>query len=212
MVQSAASLHSSAGIAYKDFRKLIHKNTQIAGCVWETVAHEKKCKIVWKAAKKVHFDVLKWALQPMNENEDRWIYPRTRIDARTLRTDNEGWNLLHYVCANNDENIQQLLSTFRLLILWAGCSVNARDYRGETPFHHVCGSHVKRDWKGRRLYIRLLRLLIEHGADVNEPVQVSFSNTFNMYFFFNEKVYLFIFLNSFSCDALFLIIKQTVKR
>lgn len=180
MVRSATVPHSTVGIAYKDFRKLIHKSSSVAECLWESIGYEKRCNLVWKAAKRAHLDVLKWTLQPVDNDGDERECRRTRIDGRNLRSENEGWTLLHFVCVSSDENVRKLLSAFQLLILWAGCPVNARDNKGETPFHQVCGSHVKRDWKGRRIYIRLLRLLIEHGADVNEPVQVCLFSLFTL--------------------------------
>ena len=60
-----------------------------------------------------------------------------------------------------------MLAAFQLLVQRVGCRVDDEDEDGRTALHCVCGSHVKRSRRGRRHYVRLLKLLVDAGADVN---------------------------------------------
>lgn len=156
-------------ITYAAFRKYIHERPAHAKYLWdERMTAEAVKNLVLQAAEKVHLDVLKWTLA----REDL----KKRVDIHALRNETDGWTLLHCVCANYDREARQLYSALKFLIVSSGCDVNARDTMERTPFHQICASHLKRQWKGRRIYIRILRLFIEHGANVNEPVKVHFSN------------------------------------
>lgn len=159
--------HPEEELNYADFRKLIHKSPARAAHLWDTrMTGEAARNLIFLAAEKLHLDVLKWTLA------NRHL--RKRIDARMVRSENDEWTLLHFVCTNHDHRARHVFAALKFLVRSAGCEVNLRDSMGRTPFHQICASHLKRDWKGRRIYIRILRFLIEHGANVNDSVNVIF--------------------------------------
>lgn len=146
---------------YLEFRQLLRRNPEEAARRWTRYLDDKeRIDIVWTAAKSIHLDVLEWSLLLENQaTGKRWI------DANELR-DESGLCLLHEVASNIYVTVRKLLAVFQLLIQRVGCQVNVTDPDGWTVLHYVCGSHVKRNRRGRQMYIRLLKLLVESGADV----------------------------------------------
>ena len=147
---------------YDQFRKLIRCDPEVASRCWDSeFVQENRIEIVWLATKRIHLAVLEWTLLRTNRSTgQRWI------DASELR-DADGCSLLHDIGSNVNATVHQMLAAFKLLIQRFGCRVNDQDKDGRTAFHCVCGSHVKYNWRGRRHYVRLLRLLVNSGADVN---------------------------------------------
>lgn len=150
---------------YKEFRQLLRRNPEEAARRWAWQLNEQeRIDIVWTAAKSIHLDVLEWSLLLKSNQGKRWI------DANELR-DESGLYLLHNVGSNIYITVQKMLAMFQLLIQRVGCRVDVSDPDGWTVLHYVCGSHVKRNRRGRQSYIRLLKLLVEAGADVTAEFQ-----------------------------------------
>lgn len=151
---------------YKQFRQLVRCNGNEAAKQWRTqLDQEKRIEIVWTAAKCIHLDVLEWSLLIRNEQTGkRWI------DANELH-DESGLYLLHDIGSNVYASVHKMLAAFQLLVLRVECRVDVQDPDGRSVLHCVCGSHVKRNRRGRQIYIRLLKLLVDAGADVNVEFQ-----------------------------------------
>ncbi|XP_057369863.1 uncharacterized protein LOC130690989 [Daphnia carinata] len=146
---------------YKEFRQLVRRNEQEAVERWRTqLDHARRIEIVWTAAKSIHLDVLEWSL----------LKQRPWIDANDLR-DEAGLCLLHDIGSNVYATVHKMLAAFQLLVQRVGCRVDVQDPDGRTVLHCVCGSHVKRNRRGRQVYIRLLKLLVDAGANVNVQFQ-----------------------------------------
>lgn len=142
---------------YRKFRELFHRYPEFAAKIWSLQwVEDKRIEFVWLAARNLHLDSLKWSLL----REDG------RIDANAIR-DQKGLSLLHEVASNVNATVSKMLAAFQFLVNRMHCEVDVRDSDGRTALHCVCGSHVKRSRRGRQKYIRLLKLLVEKGADVN---------------------------------------------
>ena len=148
---------------YRRIRKLMRCHPQEAARSWAKFGQEKRVEVVWLAAKRVHLDVLEWALLLTDGSTGRrWI------DVNQLRDARDGCRpLLHTIASNMDISVYRMLAAFQLLVQRVGCRVDDEDEDGRTALHCVCGSHVKRSRRGRRHYVRLLKLLVDAGADVN---------------------------------------------
>ena len=156
--------HHDSPSWYRRFRKLLRCHPQEAARWWtdEEFGQEKRVKVVWLAASRIHLDVLEWALLTDGSTG------RRRIDVNQF-TVRDGCRrpLLHVVASNMEVSVYRMLAAFQLLVQRAGCRVDDEDEDGRTALHCVCGSHVKRSRRGRRYYVRLLKLLVDAGADVN---------------------------------------------
>lgn len=145
---------------YTEFRRQVRNNPEKAAQKWANWTQLERIDTVWIATKKVHLDLMEWSLLSTDGNENRWI------DVNSLR-DEDGCTLLHDIGSNSNITLVKMLAAFKLLVEKVGCNPDVRDREGKTPLHCVCGSHVKRNQRGRQKYIKLLRILVNAGVDVN---------------------------------------------
>lgn len=146
---------------YREFRRKVRSHQEEAAEEWSAKSELERIETVWTATIGLHLDFLEWALVT---NGNRWINVNQLLDENRC-------GLLHYVGSNITITVEKMLAAFDLLVNKVKCKVDVINNAGLTPLHCVCGSHVKRNRRGRRKYIRILKILVEAGADVNRQFQ-----------------------------------------
>lgn len=150
---------------YRSFRRLVKWYPDEAERRWiHEWSHQERVEMVWMAAQKLHLDLLEWSLLLTDENGRRWI------DVNQLADQRKGWSLLHEVASNANITVNKMLAAFQLLVQRVHCNVQVEDSGGKTALHYVCGSHVKRNRRGRHQYVDILKILIQAGAKVNQSI------------------------------------------
>ncbi|KAM0733349.1 Tonsoku-like protein [Formica fusca] len=129
---------------------------QKAGLTLNEAPSDTESEAVSEESDKIGADICLEELSDLEDEENDKTTPKRRTRTGTIKRNAKGETQLHVACINGDiSTVEKLLSS--------GHSTNVRDHCGWSPLHEAANHG----------YVDIAKLLLRHGANVNDPGGVS---------------------------------------